>query len=80
VLLSLQYVEHNLQASEDTSWLQNYMKEFPRANKSEATVGSFWLDEYAYLSTQMEGPEETQDIENRHHRSEASRAEPQKKH
>jgi hypothetical protein len=75
VLQHLQYVERNLQAIEDTRWLQNYLKEFPWADKSEAAVGSFWADEYAYLGTQMEGPEETQGTENRHHGSEASRIE-----
>jgi hypothetical protein len=29
VLQHLQYVERNLQAIEDTRWLQNYLKEFP---------------------------------------------------
>jgi hypothetical protein len=74
-LQRLQYVERNLQAIEDTRWLQNYMKEFPRADRSEAAVGSFWPNEYAYLGTQMEAPEETQDTENRHHGSEALRVE-----
>jgi hypothetical protein len=59
-LQHLQYIKRNLQAIEDTCWLQNYLKEFPQANRSEAAAGSFWPDEYAYLGTQMEGPEETQ--------------------
>jgi hypothetical protein len=74
-LQRLQYIECNIQAIEDTCWLQNYLKEFPRANRSKAVAGSFWLDEYAYFGIQIEDPEETQDIENWQHKSEASRIE-----
>ena len=58
-LQCLQYVEHNLQAIEDTCWLQNYLKDFPRVDKSEAAVDSFWPDEYAYFGREMEGLEKT---------------------
>jgi hypothetical protein len=46
VLQHLQYVERNIQAIEDTRCLQKYLKEFPQIDKSEAIVGSFWLDKY----------------------------------
>jgi hypothetical protein len=74
-LQRLQYVERNIQAIEDTCWLQNYLKEFPLADRREAATGSFWPDEYAYVGIQIGDLEETQDPENRQHESDASRIE-----
>jgi hypothetical protein len=74
-LQRLQYVECNIQGIEDTRWLQKYLKEFPLADRSEATVGSFWPDENTYLGIQIEDLEETQDPENRQHESDAPRIE-----
>jgi hypothetical protein len=74
-LQCLQYVEHYIQAIEDTRWLQNYLKEFPLVDRREAAASSFRPDEYAYVGTQIGDLEETQDPENRQHKSDASRKE-----
>ena len=71
MLQRLQYIKCNIQAIEDTCWLQKYLKEFPLVDKSKATTGSLWLDEYAYLDTQIGDPEEIQDPKNQQYESKA---------
>ena len=33
-IMKLMYVEHNLRVIEDTKWLMQFLKQFPRTNKS----------------------------------------------